>query len=386
MDKTLTQTRMPTVLQVIPALDAGGAERGCVDVALALARAGGTAIVASEGGRLAGELERGGARHVTLPLASKNPRTMWANAARLADLIAETGADVIHARSRAPAWSALRAARRTGAHFVTTYHGVYNARGPLKRLYNSVMARGERVVAISDFVAAHVRAAYPYATDRIVTIPRGIDIDRFSPASVTEVRKVRLLEQWGLLDDPRKILFLPGRLTRWKGQAVMIEAAALLRARRDDFVCVIAGDAQGRDAYEGELGRMVREHALEHFVKLPGHLVDISAGYALCDIAVSASIEPEAFGRVPVEAQAMERPVIATAHGGAAETVIDGVTGFLVPPGDAKALAAGLDACLDLGPRYRAEMGAKGRAHVQDTYTVERMCASYIEVYRSLCD
>ena len=374
---------MPTVIQVIPELSAGGAERGCVDVAAAIVLAGGRSIIVSQGGRLVQELQMKGAEFVEMPVASKNPLRWRSNTKALVNLIGETGAKVIHVRSRAPARSAMTAAKKTGISFVTTYHGTYNAGSAAKRRYNSVMAKGDRVIAISDFIAAHIVEQHG-PNDRIITIPRGIDLARFSQETVAEVRKVQLLYQWGIKDDPRKIILLPGRLTRWKGQGPLVEAAAILARKRDDFVCVLPGDAQGRDRFVKELHQRIDALGLRNFVRLPGHVIDVSAAYALSDIVVCPSLEPEAFGRVPVEAQAMERPIVAADHGGASETILQGQSGFLVPPGNPEVLAAGLDDVLDLDREERAQMGRDGRAWVLERYTVDRMCADTLDVYRAL--
>ncbi len=372
----------PTVVQVLPALETGGVEQGTVDVAAALVKAGWRAVVASAGGAMVPALREAGAEHVTLPLAAKNPVTLLANAGRLARLLRDTGADLVHARSRAPAWSALLAARRTGTPLVTTYHGTYN-RAPrfLKDPYNGVMGRGERVIAISGFIAAHVRAVHGVPATRLRTVPRGIDTAAFDPQAITPGRLERVADDWPV--GPRTpVVLLPGRLTRWKGQMVLVEAMA--RLRHPDAVAVLAGGAQGRDAYVAELAERIAALGLDGRVVVDTACRDLPAAYARSAVAVSASTDPEAFGRVPVEAQAMERPVIATNHGGAAETVADGATGWLVPPGDADALAAALDHALALDAGARATLGRAGRDRVLLRYTREAMTAAVLEVYSEL--
>jgi glycosyltransferase involved in cell wall biosynthesis len=373
------------VLQIVPSLDAGGAERTTIDIARALNEAGWAALVASEGGRLEPELARAGGRLIRLPAASKNPAVIFANAARLAKLIRRERVGVIHARSRAPAWSALIAARQTGIPFVTTYHGAYEAQNPFKRFYNSVMARGDAVIANSRWTAQHIAGAYGWAKGRIVTIPRGIDLSVFDPAAVAPERVRVLREAWGAGADDRVIL-LPGRLTRWKGQHVFIEALAIL-AREAEIAgvrAVIAGDAQGRLDYFAELKAAIARHRLAGTVVLSDHIADMPAAYAASDIVVSASIEPEAFGRIPAEAAAMRRPVIATAHGGALETVIDGRSGLLAEPGSAASLASALSEMLRKSPDERDAMGDAGHAHAAERYSVARMCADTLAVYRKL--
>jgi glycosyltransferase involved in cell wall biosynthesis len=371
----------PAVLQVLPALDTGGVERGTVEVAAAQVAAGFRAFVASAGGRMVPELARAGAAHVTLPLASKDPVVIWRNAAKLAALVREHGIAIVHARSRAPAWSARLAARRTGAAFVTTYHGTYTEGLPFKRGYNAVMASGDRVIAISHFIALHLMGRHGTDPARVRVIPRGVDPVRFDPTGVGGDRMRRLAEAWRL-PDGAPVVLLPGRLTRWKGQTVLIEALA--RLARQDAVAVLAGDAQGREGYREELEALARARGVEARLRMPGDVADMPAGLMLADAVVSASTDPEAFGRVVVEGQAMGRPVVATAHGGAAETVQDGVTGWLVPPGDPAALAARLDLVLALSPGERAALATRSREAVLARYTTARMCAATLDVYREL--
>ncbi|MBK8908426.1 MAG: glycosyltransferase family 4 protein [Rhodospirillales bacterium] len=372
--------RFPTILQVLPALGAqGGVERGCVDVAAAIVRAGGRAIVASAGGPLTPVLEASGARHERLPLESKNPAAMAANAWRLAALVRRHGVDVVHARSRAPAWSAWVAARRSGCPFVTTFHGTYGAGNPMKRRYNSIMTRGRPVIAISRFIAAHIQSVYGLSERHIRIIHRGADIGAFAPERVSPERVAALAARWGLRDGAPLVL-LPGRLSRWKGQAVLIEAMA--RVGRRDVRTVILGDHQGRVDYHRELQDLIVRHGLGEQVLIIGHCDDMPAAYRLADVVVSASIEPEAFGRVAVEAQALGRPVIATDHGGARETVIEGETGWLTPPGDAAALAAALERALALGGHERARMAETAIAHVRANFTNDVMCRKTLAIYR----
>lgn len=371
----------PAVLQVLPMLETGGVERGTIEVAEALVRAGFRAFVASAGGRLVPELTHLGAEHIALPLASKDPWVMWRNAARLAALIRERQVAIVHARSRAPAWSARLAARRTGARWVTTYHGTYTEGFALKRRYNAVMASGERVIAISAFIAEHLMARHGTDPARVRIIPRGVDPRRFDPAIVSGERIVKLARAWRIPDDAPVVL-LPGRLTRWKGQEVLIEALA--RMRRTDAVAVLAGDDQGRRGYRAGIEALAERLGLGRRVRIVGDCADMPAALMLADVAVSASIEPEAFGRVVVEAQAMGRPVVATAHGGALETVSPGETGWLVPPGEPAALAAALDHALSLDDAARAALGAQAREAVLARYTTGRMCAATLDVYREL--
>src|SRR5262245_52064411 len=302
-----------TVLQIVPALDAGGAERTTVDIAKALQEQGWIALVASRGGRMAYELRENGGELIRMDAASKDVRKILANAARFAQLIRERNISLIHARSRAPAWSALMAARRMRVPFVTTYHGIYEAKNPFKRWYNSVMAGGDVVIANSQWTEDHIRKTYPSKAKKIVVIPRGIDLAYFDPDKIAPERVARLRAQWHIRPGERVIL-LPGRLSRWKGQLVFLKALNdLQRSNRlpDRVRGIIAGDAQGRDLYVGELNDAIRRYDLNGTAVVVGHVDDMAAAYRAADIVVSASTEPEAFGRVPPEAAAMGRAVIA---------------------------------------------------------------------------
>ena len=375
-----------SVLQVVPRLDTGGAERTTIDIARALTAAGFKAIVASEGGRLEDELRRAGGELRRTTLDTKQPIKLLANSRALARLIAEENIAIVHARSRAPAWSALFAARRARVPFVTTYHGIYNAQNPIKRWYNSVMLRGDAVIANSQWTAHHILSAYSFRPRWLVVIPRGIDLSEFNPVKIDSLEVQRQREQWGARVDQRVIL-LPGRLTRWKGQGVFIDALAKLPGSlRNKVRAVIAGDAQGRREYLRELQQAIKREDIQDIVSLSPHIGDMALAYAAADIVVSASTDPEAFGRIPPEAAAMGLPVIATDHGGARETVLAGVSGLLTPPGDVFALATALGDLLTRSHAELAEMGRKGRAHVVTNYSVERMQSETLKLYRTLLD
>ena len=373
----------PAILQVLPALDAGGVEQGTVEIAQALAYAGWRPLVASAGGRLVPLLQAAGARHLALPLATKDPVNILRNAAKLARLARAEGASLIHARSRAPAWSALLAARRTGLPFVTTYHAPYGEGVPGKRLYNGVMARGDRVIAISRYVAALLAERHGTDPARIRVIPRGVDPTRFDPDVPRGVQLAQFAAAWRL-PDGAPVVMLPARLTRWKGGLVVIEALA--RLARQDAVAVLVGADQGRHGFARELERRARGLGVADRLRFAGHCADMPAAFMLADAVVSASTEPEGFGRAVIEAQAMARPVIATSHGGAAETVEDGATGLLVPPGDPAALAAALDAVLAMPLDHRLALGARARAAVCARYTTAAMQAATLAVYRELVE
>lgn len=370
-----------TVLQVLPALVSGGVERGTIDMAEAIQAAGGRAIVASAGGPMTAELTRAHVEHVTLPVDSKNPFTIRQNAARLAELIRRENVDIVHARSRAPAWSAWKAAKRTGAIFVTTFHGTYSHGNAIKRWYNSVMVRGERVIAISDFIAGHIRQIYGVPTDRIRVIPRGVDISRFDIPVISSERVIALALRWRL-PDGIPVVMLPGRLTRWKGQTVFLDAIA--RLGRRDVQYLMVGSEGSRGAYRKELEQLIANRGLSAIVHVIDDCNDMPAAYMLTDVVISASTDPEAFGRVIVEAQAVGRPVIATDHGGARETVLEGETGWLVKPGDGAALAEAINRALALTPADRERLKDRAVAHVRANYTKELMCRRTLAVYDEL--
>lgn len=355
-------------------------ERGTVEIAAAIAAAGGRALVASRGGRMEGALTRAGGVLIRLDVGAKSPLAIRRNARILADIARAEGVQIIHARSRAPAWAGWLAARETGLPFVTTWHGVYRENFPLKRLYNGVMARGRPTIAVSEFVAGLIRDRHPRA--EIVVIPRGADLAQFDASAISAERTAALASRWGLVEDPRPVVMLPGRLTRWKGQAHFVEAAARLKALRgaEDFLFLMVGDDPD-SAFGRELTRLIRARGVEGCAALAGHCDDMAAALKLSSVVVSASIEPEAFGRVAVEAQAMGRPVVAADHGGARETVEHGVTGWRYPPGDAQALAETVQQALGLDESARAHMAAAGRARVAQRFSAEAMRRATLEVY-----
>ena len=377
------EMRPPVVLQILPRFESGGVERGTLEIAEAIAGIGWIPLVASAGGRLEHQLKRIGGRHIKLPLQSKNPFVICANIQRLAALIRAEGVDLVHARSRAPGWSGLFAARRTGVRFLTTYHGTYFGGGAPKRFYNSVMVRGERVIITSQFIRTHVIERYDVNTDRLRLIPRGVDITKFDPAAVSQERIATLANSWRL-PDGAFVVMLPGRLSTWKGQEVMIDAMAKLA--RNDSYCILVGEELQHGGVRERLEARIVEQGLAGSVRIVGVCADMPAAYMLADVVISASIKPESFGRTIIEAQAMGRPVIATDHGGACETVIPGETGWLVAPGSADELAQGLARALDLDREARTCLAERSIEHVRSNYTVENMGARTLDVYRELLD
>lgn len=384
--------KRPTILQIIPELDTGGAELSAIEIADAVVRAGGRALVLSEGGRLAPRIAAHGGEFIPFAAATKNPVRMLWNAHAIRRMIADEGVDLVHARSRAPAWSALIAARRAGVPFVTTYHGAYNEKTRLKRAYNAVMAKGDTVIANSAYTKRLVEERYGTAPGRIRVIYRGVDGTTFDPATISEQRKAALRAGWRAGPDTR-IILQPARLTSWKGQSTVIAAARLLEAdsRLGDSLIVLAGDDQGRTGYRAELESEIAAAGLAGKVILPGHVDDIPAALAVAHLAVVASTAPEAFGRVATEAQAMACPVIATNIGAPPETVAAApnvppgeITGWLVPPGDAATLADTMAEALSLSPGARAALGARARARALGRFGLDSMRRETLDVYDSL--
>ena len=382
----------PTILQIIPRLDTGGAELSTIEIAEAVIRAGGRALVVTEGGRMTDRIIALGGEIITLPVDAKNPATLYANARHLAALAKARGVSLLHARSRAPAWSALIAARRTGIPFLTTYHGAYGERGRLKRLYNSVMVRGGAVIANSQYTSDLIVSRYGALAGTPHVIPRGVDIARFSPAAIDDTRKQALRSAWGVPPDQRLIL-QAARLTTWKGQRFAIEAIAQLHAegRLGDAVLILAGDAQGRDDYADGLRTLAAERGVADRVRLVGHVDDVAAAYATAHVTVVGSIEPEAFGRAAAEALAVGCPTITTDIGAPPEIVLAPprvppaeATGWHVRPRDVPALAAALAEALTLTGEARRAMGERAISSIAARFTLETMKRQTLAVYDSL--
>ncbi len=385
-------THRPTILQIIPELETGGAELATIEIADALTRAGGRALVLSQGGRLAGKLAEAGGELLPFPAKTKNPARIVLNARAIRAIAAREGVDLIHARSRAPAWSGLLAARGAGLPFVTTYHGAYKEKGRFKNWYNSVMARADVVIANSHYTADLVRARYRTPAERLVVIQRGVEGGRFDPKAIAPERVAALRAAWSVGPGQRVIL-QAARLSAWKGQSVVIAAAARLANTPGlgDWVVVFAGDDQGRSGYREQLQAQARAAGIADRVRFAGHVDDMPAAFLAAQVAVVASTEPEAFGRAAAEAQVMACPVIATRLGAPQETVLaapaygpDARTGWLVPPGDATALAAAIGEALALEPAVRARLGARSRAHVLAHFSLAQMKAETLAVYDRL--
>ena len=369
-------------MQVLPSLVSGGVERGTIDVAAALVQAGWRALVASDGGPLVRELDRAGAEHIALPLNTKNPRRMKENVARIAEVIGREKVNIVHARSRAPGWSAREATRETGAHFVTTFHGIYSL-GPfgLKKFYNRVMADGEIVIAVSNFVRDHILANYKTPPDRIRVIHRGIDAQAYDEKSMTSPRLVQVAQKWRL-QDAGQVIMLPGRLTALKGHGVLIDALAELKRRRGgtlDLRCLMVG--QGSPGYAARIMGQAATRRVDGNVQVIEDCNDMPAAYMVTDVVVVASTRPEAFGRVIAEAQAMGRPVVACSHGPTAEIIVPGVTGWMFTASDPISLADALERALALTREERTRLAALATERTRSLFTKEEMCAKTLAVY-----
>jgi glycosyltransferase involved in cell wall biosynthesis len=380
-----------TILQIIPNLDAGGAERTAIDIAAGLASIGARALIATEGGRLVGELQARGGIWIPFPASSKNPLRMALNIRRLAKLCVDEHVDLLHARSRAPAWVAFGAARALKIPFVTTYHGSYSGRSKVKVLYNSVMTRSDVVIANSFYTADLIRTMHPQATGRIKVIHRGSDLTSFNASSVSSERVEKLRQDWGVSPHERVVL-LAARLTGWKGQRVLIEAARLLKDKGlTDVAFVLAGDPQGRDSYVREIDKLIIQQGLEGIVHRVGHCADMPAAYLAATVVTVPSTEPEAFGRVAVEAQAMGVPVIVSDLGAVPETVIappqapaSARTGWRVAAGDAEGLADAISSVLTMGASAQDTLSARARIHVERHFSLDSMIAATLDVYADL--
>ena len=368
-----------TILQLVPDLDVGGAERATVDVAAALVQAGYRALVMSAGGAMVSELTQAGAKHFEHDIGRRNPWHAWKNVDRLARFIRDESVDLVHARSRIPAWSAYFAAGKSNVPLVTTFHNAYSGNSAGKKLYNSVMVRSDRVIAISRFIAEHIRSKYQIPPERIALIPRGINFSVYDPAVVGPERR----EQFRLQNNLRSntpLLIMPARLSPTKCHELVLRALASLGSQ--PFHCLIIGPDQGRKDYRAQLYRLVRQLGLQDKVNFVERS-DLPTAYAMADLVFSLSRKEEGFGRVAVEAQAMGVPVIASRIGAFSETVADGETGWLVP-NDERALAQAIGRSLALGAEQRKTMAQKAIQRVRVNYDVKQMCSSTLEVYADL--
>ena len=376
------------VLQVIPKLGYGGAETGCYDIAHYLPENDCGSYIATSGGELLKFIDKKKVKIIKLPVHSKNPLIIFFNFLALIWVILINNISIVHARSRAPAWSCLFAAKITGRKFVTTFHGTYNFNSEIKKFYNSVMVRSDLIIAGSNFIFSHIKENYTKYLDtkkKLLVIFRGINVDYFDPTTKLDNDEKKLLNEWKIKKD-KKIILLPGRLTGWKGQEIFIEAVNLanIELGYEAFYAVILGSDQGRDLYKKKLFRLTEQHRLINQVKFIDHCKDMALAYKVSDIVVSASIEPEAFGRVSVEAQSMEKPIIASNIGGSNETVIDEKTGFLFESNNAKSLSKKILKVLSMDEVSLQSIGKEGRKNIIQKFNVEKMCFSTYSEYKRI--
>lgn len=371
-----------TVLQVLPSLESGGVERGTVEMVKAMVKAGIRPIVASAGGVLVKQITSAGGEHIKLPLNEKNPIKIWANSKKLEKIIKESGVDIVHARSRAPAWSAYMACKNTGCKFVTTFHGAYSSGSKLKKLYNSVMIRSNKVIAVSEFIKNHILDTYQQAeADKITVVHRGVDINQFD---IDKLQKNRIIELDRKLqiDHNKPVIMMPGRITRWKGHEFLLDALSTIA--KEKYFCIFVGDDKNHAAYKKRLIEKIKRFGLTNNVRFISHVADMPAMYSMADIVVSSSIRPEAFGRVAIEAQAMERLVIATKHGGSEETIVNEKTGWLVEPGNVMELKATIENALDLTPQKRKSITAEAKKHIFENFSTDKMTGDTIKIYKEI--
>ena len=376
------------VLQVIPKLGYGGAETGCYDIAHYLPENGCKSFIVTSGGELLKFVDKNKVKVFRLPVQSKNPILILINAIILTFIILFNNISIIHARSRAPAWSCLIASKITSRKFVTTFHGTYNFKSNLKKLYNSVMVRSDLIIAGSNFIFSHIKENYSNYLNqkkKLLVVFRGINVDYFDPTTKLETEEKKLLKQWEIEKD-KKIILLPGRLTAWKGQEVFIEAINLVNIELgyEAFYAVILGSDQGRDLYKKKLIRLSEQYRLTKQLRFIDHCKDMALAYKVSDIIVSASIEPEAFGRVSVEAQSMKKPIIASNIGGSNETVVDEKTGYLFKAGDARSLSQKILKTLTIDETQLKLIGIEGRKNIVQKFNVEKMCFSTYSEYKRL--
>jgi len=376
------------VLQVIPKLDYGGAETGCYDVAHYLPENNCESFIVTSGGELIKFIDREKVKLIKLPVQSKNPFIVFVNAIALVFIILFHNINIVHARSRAPAWSCFLATKITGRKFVTTFHGTYNFNNKIKKFYNSIMVRSNLIIAGSNFIFSHIKDNYSDLLNikkKFLVIFRGINVDYFDPTTKTDVEEQKLIKSWKI-EENKKIILLPGRLTQWKGQELFLEAINLVNIQLgyQAFYAIILGSEQGRDIYKKKLIRLSEQYRMTKQVKFINHCKDMALAYKVSNIIISSSIEPEAFGRVAVEAQSMEKLIIASNIGGSRETIIDEKTGYLFKSNDPKSLSEKILKALNLDISTLKTIGIEGRKNIVNKFNVEKMCFSTYSEYKKL--
>ena len=376
------------ILQVIPKLGYGGAETGCYDLAHYLPENNCYSYIVTSGGELLKFIDQKKVKLIKLPVHSKHPVLIFFNTIALIFVILFNNISIVHARSRAPAWSCLIATRITRRKFVTTFHGTYNFKNSIKKFYNSVMVRSNLTIAGSNFIFSHIKENYSKYLNlkkKFLVIFRGINVDYFDPSTTLESEEDQLLSSWGVNRD-KKLILMPGRLTAWKGQEVFIEALNIVNKQlgHQPFNAIILGSDQGRDIYTKKLKRLVEQHRLVPQLKFVQHCKNMPLAYKVSDLVISASIEPEAFGRVAIEAQSMEKPIIASNIGGSNETIINNKTGFLFESGNAQSLSEKIVEVLNLDESRLKSIGIEGRKNIIKKFNVEKMCFSTYSEYKKL--
>jgi len=376
------------VLQVIPKLGFGGAETGCYDLAHYLHENGCSSFIVTSGGELLKFIDKKKVKLIKLPVHSKNPILIFFNSIALIFIILFYNISVVHARSRAPAWSCLLATKITRRKFVTTFHGTYNFKNFIKKFYNSVMVKSNLIIAGSNYIFSHINNNYNKYFNlkkKFLVIFRGINVDYFDPSTTLEKDENELIKNWEV-DRNKKIILMPGRLTTWKGQEIFIEALNLVNKELgyQSFYAVILGSDQGRDIYTKKIKRLAEQYRLTGQIKFIEHCSNMPLAYKISDLVVSASIEPEAFGRVSVEAQAMEKPIIASDIGGSNETIVNNETGFLFKSGNPESLSKKILEVLNLDQSRLKSMGIEARKNMIKKFNVEKMCFSTYSEYKKL--
>ncbi len=376
-----------TVIQLLPALESGGVERGTIDVAKALKHEGFEPIVVSKGGVLVYQLREAGITHITLPVGSKNPLTIFLNIGRLVKIIAQHKVDIVHARSRAPMWSAYFACKKTKIKLVATVHGTYSLNfskwenfAP-KRIYNQIMLKADRVIVVSNFIKTYLLKNYPgNFLERVTVIQRGADLNYFNSKAVSNSRVIELMTKWHLPED-KKIILMPARFTAWKGHEFLIETLAKVK---NDFCCVLVGSDHGHKAFRKKIEQLVVKKDLEGKVRIVGLCKDMQTAYSIAHLVVCPSIRPEAFGRVSIEAQALGKIIIATKIGGSLDTIVEDKTGFLVDVGDAQKFAELIDRVLEMSKTETDVIGDAAHKNIEENFSNEKMCRLTLDVYREL--
>ncbi|MGC6517784.1 MAG: glycosyltransferase family 4 protein [Candidatus Puniceispirillaceae bacterium] len=375
--------RQPVIAQILPELHVGGVERGTIEIARAIIAAGGKAIVISNGGHLVPQLQRIGAIHIQLAVHQKNPLS-WGRIRRdLKKILIEYGVDIVHVRSRAPAWIALPVAKSLGIATISTIHGKFGTTKILKRFYNAKMLSSDHIIAISDFIKSQIETHFSkYDTaNKLTVIHRGVDLAYFDPAAVSQGRIINEATRLAIPDD-RPVVMMPARPTAWKGHEILLRAVSSMPDT--NFTLVLLGLSDDSGKFYDQIQSVVLKYKLESIVRLVGKTNDVPAAMMLADVIVMPSIEPEPFGRVAIEAQAMGRPVVAFDHGGACESITHDETGFLAVPNDTNSLAEQITKALSLGPRKRKTFAKKARAHIQSNFTTSLMCEKTIAIYDKL--